>query len=240
MEEKEKVVFEKLNAINVNEHTEKKNDLTYLSWAWAWAAVKKEYPNATYRVIKNFENLPYFYDEGIGAMVYTEVTIGDLTHEMWLPVMDSNNKAMKKEPYTIKTKFGYEIKVEPFTMFDVNKAVMRCLTKNLAMFGLGLYIYAGEDLPEDAEQEKKPEEQQKEQVKPNKQEEKKQEPVQPKKAPVKKYMATSAQIAMIENLYTPQEVGMMLMRMKRSSLKEITMAEAQRMVEARNGGQNGN
>ena len=142
-----KSVFETLNAINVNDKTEEKEGLTYLSWAWAWAEVKKRYPDATY-TIKRFENnLPYVYDENTGYMVFTDVTINGQTHEMWLPVMDSHNKAMKSEPYTVKTKYK-EIRVAAATMFDVNKAIMRCLVKNLAMFGLALYIYSGEDLPE--------------------------------------------------------------------------------------------
>lgn len=144
-------IFEKLNAINVNEHTEKKDNLTYLSWAWAWAAVKKVYPTATYEVKKNENGLPYVYDKNTGYMVFTSVTIEDLTYEMWLPVMDNNNRAMKDEPYTVKTKYK-DIVVKPATMFDVNKAIMRCLVKNLAMFGLGLYIYAGEDLPESGDE----------------------------------------------------------------------------------------
>lgn len=139
--------FSTLYEINVNNHTEEKNGLTYLSWAWAWAEIKKVYPDATY-TIKKFENsLPYVYDENVGYMVFTEVTIEGLTHEMWLPVMDGANKAMKSEPYTYKTKYG-EKTVEAATMFDINKTIMRCLVKNLAMFGLGLYIYAGEDLPQ--------------------------------------------------------------------------------------------
>ena len=81
-------------------------------------------------------------------MVFTSVTIEDLTHTMWLPVMDAANKAMKSTSYTYNTKFKKDIPVEPATMFDVNKTIMRCLVKNLAMFGLGLYIYSGEDLPE--------------------------------------------------------------------------------------------
>lgn len=144
--------FEEVYKINVNEHTEKKNNLTYLSWAWAWAEFKKAYPDAEYE-IKRFENgLPYVYDENTGYMVFTSVTAGDLTYEMWLPVMDGANKAMKKDPYTYMTKYG-EKTVESATMFDVNKTIMRCLVKNLAMFGLGLYIYAGEDLPENNENE---------------------------------------------------------------------------------------
>lgn len=139
-------VFENLNNANVNGHTEEKNGLTYLSWAWAWAEVKKAYPDANY-TIEKFNGLPYVYDENTGYMVYTTVTIGGITHEMWLPVMDGANKAMKAEPYKYTTRYG-EKTCEAATMFDVNKAIMRCLVKNLAMFGLGLYIYAGEDLPE--------------------------------------------------------------------------------------------
>lgn len=143
-------VFETLNNSNVNGHTEEKNGLTYLSWAWAWAEVKKAYPDANY-TIEKFNGLPYVYDENTGYMVYTTVTIEGITHEMWLPVMDGANKAMKSEQYTYKVKrYGKEETktVAAATMFDVNKTIMRCLVKNLAMFGLGLYIYAGEDLPE--------------------------------------------------------------------------------------------
>lgn len=81
-------------------------------------------------------------------MVFTSVTIEDLTHTMWLPVMDSANKAMQSKPYNYDTRFKKDIPVEAATMFDINKTIMRCLVKNLAMFGLGLYIYSGEDLPE--------------------------------------------------------------------------------------------
>lgn len=139
--------FETLYGINVNDRTETKEGLTYLSWAWAWAEFKKNYPDATYEV-KKFENgLPYVYDENTGYMVFTTVTVEGLTHEMWLPVMDSKNRAMKNKTYEVQTKYK-TLTVQPATMFDINKAIMRCLTKNLAMFGLGLYIYAGEDLPD--------------------------------------------------------------------------------------------
>lgn len=135
-----KNVFETLNAIDVNGKTEKKGNLTYLSWAWAWAEVKKHYPDATYEIKKFGESQkPYLEDEHTGYMVFTEMTINGLTHEMWLPVMDFKNKAMP---------------IGQATMFDVNKTIMRCLTKNIAMFGLGLYIYAGEDLPEQAKDDK--------------------------------------------------------------------------------------
>ena len=158
-------VFENLNKINVNDKTEIKDNgkakLTYLSWAWAWAEVKKAYPNAQYEIKKFENNLPYVFDEKTGYMVFTSVTIEDITHEMWLPVMDGNNKAMKAEPYEYTTKYGTKT-VEAATMFDVNKTIMRCLTKNLGMFGLGLYIYAGEDLPEVEQLEKPKQEQTKE------------------------------------------------------------------------------
>ena len=154
--------FNKLYAIDCTDKTEQKSTgsskLTYLSWTYAWAEVKKIFPNAKYEILKFGENkLPYVYDEKTGYMVFTQVEIEGIEHEMWLPVMDSANKAMKDKSYEYKVKEysygkwtgGYTEKtVEPATMFDINKAIMRCLTKNLAMFGLGLYIYAGEDLPE--------------------------------------------------------------------------------------------
>ena len=147
----QKSVFESLNAINVNDKVEKKSNLTYLSWAWAWAEVKKVYPTATYNVIGDpNNNKPYFFDENLGYMVMTSVTIEGQTLEMWLPVMDGANQAMKKESYEYTTRYGVKT-VDAATMFDINKTLMRCLVKNLAMFGLGLYIYAGEDLPEDNE-----------------------------------------------------------------------------------------
>ena len=145
--------FSKLNAINVNDKVEKKNGLSYLSWAYAWGEVKKLYPDANYKVCK-FDGLPYVYDPQSGIIVYTEVTIEGITHEMWLPVMDGANKAQTFEDQTYKVwnkwEKTYEEKtISAATMFDINKTIMRCLTKNLAMFGLGLYIYAGEDIPEE-------------------------------------------------------------------------------------------
>ena len=149
--------YNELRKINVNEKIEKKEGLSYLSWAWAWDIFKQQCPDATYEIVKSPEGLPYF-ESHAGAMVYTKVTTNGETHEMWLPVMDSKNKAMKSAPYTytvrdFKTKQLVEKTVEAFTMFDVNKTVMRCLVKNLAMFGLAIYIYAGEDLPQPSESE---------------------------------------------------------------------------------------
>ena len=151
--------FVKLFAIDFKDHLEVKKsgntELKYVSWAYAWAEVKKLYPSASYEV-KKFNGLPYVYDPITGFMVYTSVTIEGVSHEMWLPVLDGANKAMKATPYTYTTpkwdynpqtrrreKVGMEERtVEAASMFDVNKAIMRCLVKNLAMFGLGLYVYA--------------------------------------------------------------------------------------------------
>ena len=156
-EDRRKAMFDALYSLDLSDKLERReNDkLSYLSWANAWAEFKRAYPNAEYRIIKDpTTNLPYFNDPNIGIMVYTEVTADGKTYEMWLPVMDAKNKAMKEQPYTyqvydIYKKAYIEKTVQAATMFDVNKAIMRCLVKNLAMFGLGLYVYAGEDLPND-------------------------------------------------------------------------------------------
>ena len=140
--------FQELYSLNVNEYVEKKQGLSYLSWSYAWAEFKKIYPDATYKIKKDENGRCYFGDEQVGYMVYTTVMAGGLAYDMWLPVMDNNNKAMKLNAYQYETRGGVK-SVEAISMFDINKAVMRCLVKNLAMFGLGLYIYAGEDLPED-------------------------------------------------------------------------------------------
>lgn len=125
-------VFETLNAVNVNGHTEKKNGLTYLSWAWAWAEIKKAFPEAFYTIYENRDGWNYHTD-GRTAWVKTGVTIEGIENIEYLPVMDFKNKS---------------IPLEQITSFDVNKAIQRSLTKACARHGLGLYIYAGEDLPE--------------------------------------------------------------------------------------------
>jgi hypothetical protein len=148
-------LFRKFIQLNVNDHTDMKNNLTYLSWAWAWQEFLKICPEATYE-IKKFTNpitgktTTYLEDDDFGIMVFTSITARGVTREMWLPVMDNSNKAMKREPYTYTVGKGanaFEKSVEAVSMFDINKTIMRCLTKNIAMFGVGLYIYAGEDLP---------------------------------------------------------------------------------------------
>lgn len=125
-------IFETLNAVNVNGHTDKKNGLTYLSWAWAWAEIKKVYPDAQYTIYETPEGCIYWTD-GRTCWVKTGVTINGLEHIEYLPVMDYRNAA---------------IPVDKVTSTDANKAIQRSLTKACARHGLGLYIYAGEDLPE--------------------------------------------------------------------------------------------
>ena len=138
MEQNDKSVFETLSAINVSGKTEKKNGLTYLSWAYAWGELCKVYPTATYKVHERdtqWGPCNYFTD-GRTAWVKVSVTIGDLTHTEMLPIMDYRNKS---------------IPLDKVTSCDANKAIQRCITKAVARFGLGLYVYAGEDLPSSVE-----------------------------------------------------------------------------------------
>ena len=152
--------FVKLFAIDFKDHLEVKKsgntELKYVSWAYAWAEVKKLYPAASYEV-KKFNGLPYVYDPITGFMVYTSVTIEGVSHEIWLPVLDGANKAMKAVPYTCTTpkwdynpqtrrreKIGMEERtVEAASMFDVNKAIMRCLVKTLLCLALACMSMLG-------------------------------------------------------------------------------------------------
>lgn len=131
--------FAELNSVNVNEHVEQKNRLSYLSWAWAWAEIKKRYPDSTYRIYES-ENGCFYHTDGRTCWVKTGVTVNCIEHIEYLPVMDYKNKS---------------IPLNEVTSFDVNKAIQRSLTKAVARHGLGLYIYAGEDLPEEESQEEK-------------------------------------------------------------------------------------
>lgn len=136
--------FEELNSINVSDKIEKKNELSYLSWAWAWGELKKKFPDATYTIYENAQGW-FYHTDGKTCWVKTGVTVNGIEHIEYLPVMDFKNKS---------------IPVENVTSYDVNKAIQRSLTKAVARHGLGLYIYAGEDLPEgekESEAEKKPE-----------------------------------------------------------------------------------
>ncbi len=133
-------VYATLSAINVNEHTEKKNGLTYLSWAWAWATLLSFFPDSTYAVYENAQGWNYHTD-GKTCWVKTGVTVQGKEYIEMLPVMDYRNRS---------------IPLDQVTSMDVNKAIQRSLTKAVARHGLGLYIYAGEDLPEEEKQPPKP------------------------------------------------------------------------------------
>tara|TARA_R110001583_G_scaffold113077_1_gene263414 strand:- start:191 stop:799 length:609 start_codon:yes stop_codon:yes gene_type:complete len=128
---KKEIVWNNLSKIDCNEHTEKKGNLTYLSWAWAWGMMMQNYPDATYR-FKEWEGYDVLYYKNGTAAVSCEMTVNNNTHTMWLAVMDHKNQAV----------------VNP-TATQISNTKMRCLVKAMAMFGLGHYIYAGEDVPED-------------------------------------------------------------------------------------------
>jgi hypothetical protein len=129
--------YELLSKVNVNEHTEKKNGLTYLSWAWAWGELLKAFPDSTYTIYENKDGWCYHTD-GKTCWVKTGVTVEGKEYIEMLPVMDFKNRS---------------IPADQVTSFDVNKAIQRSLTKAVARHGLGLYIYAGEDLPDGEEPE---------------------------------------------------------------------------------------
>lgn len=131
--------FVQLNNVNVGEKIEQKNKLSYLSWAWAWAEVKKLFPDTMYTIYENANGLNYHTD-GRTAWVKTGVTVNGIEHIEYLPVMDYRNAS---------------IGIDKITSTDVNKAIQRSLTKAVARHGLGLYIYAGEDLPENETTDKK-------------------------------------------------------------------------------------
>ena len=133
-------VFETLNKIDCSDHIEKKNGLTYLSWAWAWQILKKHYPASTYTIYEDAQGRNYHTD-GRTCWVKTGVCVEGIEHIEYLPVMDYKNAS---------------ITIDRVTSFDVNKAIQRSLTKAVARHGLGLYIYAGEDLPDAADEEKRP------------------------------------------------------------------------------------
>lgn len=128
----EKDVFNTLNNVNLKEYTKKKMSLSYLPWAYAWAEVKKRFPDANYTIYENDQGWNYFTD---GRTCWTKIglTIEGIEHIEELPVMDFRNKS---------------IPLEKVTSMDVNTSIQRGLTKAIARHGLGLYIFAGEDLPE--------------------------------------------------------------------------------------------
>lgn len=191
--------FNELAKINVNENTDKKGKFTYLSWAWAWSEVKKIYPNASYEIERFDGGVPYLENE-LGYMVFTKVTINEITHEMWLPVMDFRNNAILKGKAT---------------MMEINKAIMRCLVKNIGMHGLGLYIYAGEDLPEETDGTQKVQE----------------EPKNKPKALKKFTPPTEDQVTEISYLLGNERVEKMLEFYKVNFISEIDQATIQGVID---------
>ena len=194
--------FKVLNDINVNDKTEKKKDLTYLSWAWAWGEVKKLFPDTTYTVYENNEGWNYFTD-GRTCWVKTGVTVKGIEHIEYLPVMDYRNVS---------------IPADKVTSFDVNKAIQRSLTKAVARHGLGLYIYAGEDLPEEEA----------------KTEPKQEAKTEPKKEEIKVKKATAEQVKEIKEL-TPDEnvLNAMLKYFGVRTLADLTEEQANTAIARR-------
>lgn len=185
--------FSRLYDINVNGKTEKKNGLTYLSWSWAWAEVKKLFPDATYTVYETDAGINYFTD-GKTCWVKTGVTINGIEHIEYLPVMNHRNQS---------------IRLEDVTSMDVNKAIQRSITKACARHGLGLYIYAGEDLPE---------------------EETAAPPKPPQKSAAKPQMATPEQIQFIANNASADQLEA-VMNAYGMECEKMTYAQAARLMQ---------
>lgn len=201
--------FNVLNAVDVRDHQEKKNGLTYLSWAWAWAEIKKLHPDANYTIYED-ANGCFYHNDGNTCWVKTGVTVNGIEHIEYLPVMDHRNKS---------------IPLKSVTSFDVNKTIQRSLTKACARHGLGLYIYAGEDLPEDAESAQKPA--QKPQKKPENI-----EPMQ-RPEPAQKRMATPEQIEFIVNHSDDQTYENAMMAFG-ANLEKMSYKQAEKLIERMN------
>lgn len=180
--------FRVLNKINVNEHIEKKNGLSYLSWAWAWDMLMSLYPESETIINRPENGFPYWTD---GKTCWVDVAVklkwngGERTRAEIFPIMDYKNNS---------------IPLERLTSFNVNTALQRAWTKCIARHGLGFYIYAGEDLPKDEAEAKKAE------------------------------LATDEQIQRVQELYTTEELGKMLKRLKLSNPVELTKEQADKMI----------
>lgn len=111
--------------------TEKKGKLTYASWSEAWDVLKRKHPEATYHIFQDENGMPYFKDSS-GGFCKVSVTVQNLTHTIFLPIMDHMNKTVLPE------------KIDAF---QINKTIQRALTKAIAMHGVGIWIYNGEDVP---------------------------------------------------------------------------------------------
>lgn len=194
--------FARLNGINVNGKTEQKGKLTYLSWAYAWGEVKKLHPDATYKIYENADGLNYHTD-GRTCWVKTGVTVNGIEHIEYLPILDQRNAS---------------IKLENVTSYDVNKAIQRSITKACGRHGLGLYIYAGEDLPEGEEPEP-----------PRK-------PAQPPKpASEQKRMAAPGQIKFIVD-NAPDDQYRAAMEAFGPDLERMSFAQAEKLIARIQGG----
>ena len=202
--------FAQLNAINVNDKTEKKGNLTYLSWVYAWGEIKKLHPDATYTVYENADGRNYHTD-GRTCWVKTGVTVNGIEHIEYLPIMDSRNKS---------------IALNAVTSFDVNKAIQRSITKACARHGLGLYIYAGEDLPDESKTDPP---------------EKKTDPPEKKtsNASGKPKMAAPGQIRFIKENASDEQY-MALMQTYGTKLENLTFKMAAKAVEKIQKGMNAN
>ena len=213
-------VFETLNNINVNGHTELKGKLTYLSWAWAWAEVKKAYPDAFYTIYENASGL-FYHTDGKTCWVKTGVTIDGLEHIEYLPVMNNTNRS---------------IPIESVTSTDVNRAIQRSLTKACARHGLGLYIYAGEDLPES----EMPEDMRPTKSEPTKAEQaadsKKADKINDKFAPEKTEKASEDQVKEIQEtcFATGYEEAKILKAFRVESLSDLTSIAAENILKKMN------
>lgn len=156
-DERRSLMFDAMYSADLSEETEKKSNLTYLSWSQAWKLMKQFYPSATYKIFTNPNTgLPVFESE-LGLMVHTAVEADGITYEDWLPVMDYANRAMKSIPYSVQvfdkqSRQYVEKRVECATTFDVNSSIQRSMVRAIARHGLGLYIYNGFDhINEDGE-----------------------------------------------------------------------------------------
>ena len=156
-DERRRIMWDALSNLDMSDKVEKRNDLTYLSWANAISEFRKAYPSAEYHIVKNPNTgLPYFVDPAIGIICFVEIEVDGVKSEAWLPVMNSANKALKLEAYTYQAWDSYkkqyvEKTVPAATMTDINKTLMRTLTKAIALStGIGMYIFQGEDFPEKA------------------------------------------------------------------------------------------
>lgn len=213
-------VFETLSNINVNGHTELKGKLTYLSWAWAWAEVKKAYPDAFYTIYENASGL-FYHTDGKTCWVKTGVTIDGLEHIEYLPVMNNTNRS---------------IPIESVTSTDVNRAIQRSLTKACARHGLGLYIYAGEDLPES----EMPEDMRPTKSEPTKTEQaadsKKADKINDKFAPEKTEKASEDQVKEIQEtcFATGYEEAKILKAFRVESLSDLTSIAAENILKKLN------